>query len=208
MVSMVRSLLRQLARGVVFGLAALGLLVVLVTFTPVTAWYARALSCEWTDGRGEVLIALGAGTLDGSTLDAGSYWRSVYTLLMWKGRGYGRIVVAGGGDVGPLMRDFLVTHGVEAAAIQVEGASRSTRENAVNVTRLLAGTPGRKVLLTSDYHMFRARRAFEKAGLHVITEPYPDVLKRYNSAESRWGAFVDLCVETVKIGYYWAKGWI
>ena len=202
-----RTFFGRLARGAVVCLAATGLLLLLVTFTPLVAWYARALSGRWLDGGGEVLIALGGGTLDDTTLDPGSYWRAIYARLAWERGGFREIVVAGSG-VAPLMRDFLITHGVPAAAIRVEDASGSTRQNALYVKRLLAGVPGRKVLVTSDYHMFRARRAFEKAGLHVIPDPFPDALKGYNHRENRWGIFLNLCRETVKIGYYWIKGWI
>jgi len=192
-----RTFLRRLARGVTACLAATGLLLLVVTFTPLVAWYARALSDRWLDG----------GTLDSTTLDSGSYWRAISTRLAWERGGFREIVVSGAA-VAPLMQDFLVTHGVPAAAIRVEGASGSTRENALNVARLLAGVPGRKVLVTSDYHMFRARRAFEKAGLHVIPDPFPDALKGYNHPQNRWGIFLNLCVETVKIAYYRERGWI
>jgi uncharacterized SAM-binding protein YcdF (DUF218 family) len=202
-----RTLARRLARGAVVCLAATGLLMIVVTFTPLVAWYARALSGKWRDGGGEVLIALGGGTLDANTLDTTSYWRAVYVGFAWQRGGFREIIVAGNGAA-PLMRDFLVGHGVPATAIRVEEASRSTRENALCVQRLLAGVPGRKLLVTSDYHMFRARRAFEKAGLHVVPDPFPDVLKNYNHLQNRWGIFLNLCVETAKIGYYWIRGWI
>jgi len=97
---------------------------------------------------------------------------------------------------------------VPAQAIQIETQSRSTRENALYVKALLAGVPGRKVLLTSDYHMFRAHRAFKKAGLEVVPRPYPDAGKRASGWTGRWPAFLDLVRETIKIGYYYAHGWI
>jgi uncharacterized SAM-binding protein YcdF (DUF218 family) len=202
-----RILIRRLARATLACLAALGLLMVLVTFTPLVAWYARALSGNWMDGGGEVLIALGAGVIDSSTLDSASYWRAVYAAHDWQRGGFRQMVVSGAG-VAPLMRDFLVTHGVPAAAIRVEDGSRSTRENALYVKRMLAGIPGRKVLVTSDFHMFRARRAFEKVGLPVVPDPFPDALKRCSRPENRWGIFLNLAVETVKIVYYWGRGWI
>ncbi len=202
-----RTFFGRLGRGVVACLAAMGLLLILVTFTPLVAWYATALSGNWEDGGGEVLVALGGGTIDSTMLDSGSYWRAVYARLAWERGGFREIVVAGG-EVAPLMRDFLICRGVPAAAIRVEGASRSTRENALYVKRLLTGVPGRKVLVTSDYHMFRARRAFEKAGLHVIPDPFPDALKGCTHWQNRWGIFLGLGTETVKIGYYWLRGWI
>ncbi len=202
-----RTFFGRLARGAVRCLAALGLLMLLTTFTPLDAWYAGTLSGNWVDGGGDVLIALGAGTLDDTKLDMGSYWRAVYAGLAWERGGFREVVVAGRGAA-PLMRDFLIGRGVPAAAIRVEDQSVSTRENALFVARMLAGVSGRKVLVTSDYHMFRARRAFEKAGLRVVPDPFPDAIKGSNHLQNRWGIFLNLGVETAKIGYYWMRGWI
>ena len=106
------------------------------------------------------------------------------------------------------MRDFLEWRGVPRAATQIETRARSTHENALYVTELLARLQGRKVLLTSDYHMFRARRAFKKAGLEVLPRPFPDARKRASAWTGRWPAFLDLVEESLKIGYYYARGWI
>ena len=106
------------------------------------------------------------------------------------------------------MDDFLVCHGVPSQTILTETKSRSTRENALFCKPRLDRLPGSKALLTSDYHMFRARHAFEKAGIHVIGCPFPDALKRANHLQSRWNVFLCLAAETVKIGYYWLRGWI
>jgi uncharacterized SAM-binding protein YcdF (DUF218 family) len=188
-------------------LAALGLLVVLVTFTPLTYWYSTLLAGRWNDPRGDVLIVLGGGTLDRNTLATDSYWRCVYASLVWRQGGFRQVVVSGEGVSKP-MRDLLVSMQVPADAIVLETASTSTHESAVNLQRLLAATPGVKVLLTSDYHMFRARRALAKAGLKVRLRPYPDVRKRYQRFTGRWPAFLDLVVETGKIVYYYFHGWI
>jgi uncharacterized SAM-binding protein YcdF (DUF218 family) len=111
-------------------------------------------------------------------------------------------------SVAEAMRDFLECHGVPREAIRLETRSNSTRENALYTKELLAGVPGRKVLLTSEYHMFRAHGAFRRVGLEVLPRPYPDVRKRAASWIGRWPAFLDLVVETVKIGYYRPRGWI
>jgi uncharacterized SAM-binding protein YcdF (DUF218 family) len=73
---------------------------------------------------------------------------------------------------------------------------------------MLRDTPERKVLLTSDYHMFRAFRAFQKAGLNVLSRPIPDARKRAARWLYRWWVFLDLSSETMKIVYYRARGWI
>jgi uncharacterized SAM-binding protein YcdF (DUF218 family) len=180
---------------------------VLVTFTPIVPWYARMLAEPWDDSPGEVLIVLGGGVIDKDNLAPGSYWRSVYAERAWRAGRFRQVLVCGVGEA-PLMRDFLACHSVPASVIQVEASSHSTRENALNAKRLLAGVPGRKVLLTSDYHTFRARRAFAKAGLDVATRPFPYVIKTSGHLAERWGAFITVAGETGKIVYYWLRGWI
>ena len=106
------------------------------------------------------------------------------------------------------MRDWMQCHGVPADHIHVESASLSTRQNALFSAPLLNELQGRRVLLTSDYHMFRARRVFAKLGYPVLAQPVPDAIKRAGSRTARWGIFLELVLETTKIGYYYLRGWI
>jgi uncharacterized SAM-binding protein YcdF (DUF218 family) len=199
--------MRQLARWLRWLLAALGLVVLVVTFTPLVSWWARAVSGDWPDPKGDVLIVLGAETIDGRTIGLVSYWRSVYAGWVYHGGGFREVVVSGN-QVAPLMRDFLVCRGVPASAIRVENTSTSTRENAVYTARMLAGHPGRLVLVSGDVHIFRARRAFLKAGLNVVPCPFAYGTKLAGRRENRWNVFIDLIREHAKIGYYFARGWI
>jgi uncharacterized SAM-binding protein YcdF (DUF218 family) len=210
--SPVNRVLRSALRRAQQLLALLGLFVVLVTFTPLDNWWATLLAGPWNDPHGDILIVLGGSVIDGGTIGVSTYWRSVYAVLTWKEGGFREIVVSGGGvegqSVAKGMRDFLVSQGVPPEKIQLETKSRSTRENALFVKDLLANTPGSKVLLTSDYHMFRASRAFRKVGLDVLPRPFPDARKSGTSYLNRWGTFLTLAQETVKIGYYRIRGWI
>jgi uncharacterized SAM-binding protein YcdF (DUF218 family) len=104
------------------------------------------------------------------------------------------------------MRDFLVGQGVPGERIRVETASRNTRESAAAMARILAADGGRKVLLTSDYHMFRSRRMFARAGLPVATLPVPDARKRGGHWRTRWPAFLDVAEEMTKIVWYGVRG--
>ncbi|HWB82773.1 MAG TPA: YdcF family protein [Bryobacteraceae bacterium] len=191
-------------------LMAAGCLLLLVMFTPLVPWWARQLAGPWNDPQGDMLIVLGGSAVDSGFLGDSSYWRSVYAARVYRQSPYREVIVSGGGawHVAQLMRDFVVCEGIPAGIVQVEDQSGSTRENALFVKKLLGNTPGRKVLLTSDYHMFRARRAFQKAGLNVLPHPFPDVVKRSSSRAERWPLFFDLCTEMVKCGYYYARGWI
>lgn len=196
---------------------AIGFLWLLVTLTPLTRWYARILAGPWEDPKGDVLVVLGGALLEKDIIGINSYWRAIYASLVWREGGFRHIVVSGGGQNGETiaepMRQFLLCSDVPPQVISLETVSLDTRENAVSTRRLL-GDLGlldgahTLVLLTSDYHMFRAARVFRKAGLEVRPRPFPDVIKRSFCMQCRWNAFLDLVQETAKIGYYCVRGWI
>ncbi len=193
-------------RWAVRALACLGGLLLFVTVFP-PRWYARWLSGDWTEGQGNVLIVLGGDALDGGILGVSSYWRSVYAIRAWRGGGFQHLILSGADSITLPMRDFIVCQGVPAEAIVMERRSVSTHENAVFTAALARQFPGPYVLLTSDYHMHRAYRAFQKAGLQVIPRPFPDTLKRMGYWPDCWRVFVDLAEESIKGVYYWARGW-
>ena len=201
-----------LSRIAVRFLACLGACTLLVCATPLASWWATRLAGPWDDPKGDVLIVLGGSLLDPGLLGINSYWRCIYALQAWRSGGFRDIFLTGGSDpqspVATLMADFLKSQGVPASAIHVETRSNTTRENATYSKPLLDRLPGTKVLLTSDYHMYRARGAFEKAGIHVLPRPFPDARKRGSTWIGRWPAFYDVAIETVKIVYYRWKNWI
>lgn len=188
-------------------LGSVGLLLLIVMFTPLVNWWATILAGPWTDPKGDVLIVLGGGTIHDAMVAESSYWRSVFAVLAWRDDKFSRIVVSGK-TVSEPMRRFMVYEGVPAGIVETEGKSTSTRENALYTAQLLRETKGRLVLLTSDYHMFRARRVFTKVGLEVAPRPFADARKRGQFVQHRWSAFVDLTQESVKIVYYKVRGWI
>lgn len=185
-----------------------GATIILVTATPLVLWWGHALEGPWKDtSRGETLIVLGADLTAPGIVGVTSYWRGLYTVLEWRSGHYRKIVICGRA-VSPAIRDFIVALGVPSTAVLTEERSSSTRENALFVSSLLRGDSGTKVLLSSDYHMFRAVRALRKTGLDVIPLPIPDAQKRGNRIEERWGVFCLLTGETGKILYYRLRGWI
>ena len=186
----------------------LGFTVAAVTFLPILQPWINALTGPWTQARGDILVVLGNETSPDHLVGLKTYWRCVYAVLAWREGGFREIVVSGGGGISEAMRDFLVGSGVPASAIREESKSLSTRENALFVSEMLGRSPGRVVLLTSDFHMFRAYRAFRKCGLDVLPRPFPDAGKNANSPAMRWPVFLGLLQETVKIVGYRVRGWI
>jgi len=166
----------------------------------------EALSREWHPPKGDILIVLAADAADENTIGGQSYWRAVYAIWAWRAGTFRRIIVSGGGRPAPALptRAFLIAHGIPSEAILVETVSTTTRENALQVARILQGEPGRLILLTSDYHSFRATRVFRRAGLAVFPSPAPDALKGAGQWRHRWTVFLQLAEETMKImGYGW-----
>jgi uncharacterized SAM-binding protein YcdF (DUF218 family) len=201
------------ARAIRNSLAALGLLFVLVTVTPLVAWWSRALAGPPGAPRGDVLIVLGGSILDDGTIGVSSYWRSLHAARIFREGGFRRMIVTGAGasatPVAIPMRDFMVSLGVSGEAVEVETGASSTRENAVFTSKLPAAlAPGRRVLVTSDYHMFRASRAFRKVGVDVAPWPLPDLTAASSCWSCRWQIFITLTTESAKIAYYYARGWI
>src|SRR5579863_5229221 len=173
--------------------AALRLLWVLFTlwfliihFTPIESRYAGWLSGNWTQSDGDVLIVLANDAEKGNIIGLGSYWRAVYAVLAWREGHFHEVVVSGGRQpdveksTAEVIADFLAAGGIPRDRIFTETHSSSTRENALFTKQMIAGWPGKKVLLTSDYHMYRAHRAFKAAGLDVIPRPFPDMIKESN----------------------------
>lgn len=199
--------MKQLWRWVRAVLAALGLLVLVVQFSPLVFWWATKLAGPWDDPRGDVLVVLGASAEDEHVISQDTYRRTVYAVLAWREGRFRKIVVCGNGPA-QMMQEFLIFSGVPPSAIVADTKSLSTHGNALEAAALLTGDPGVKVLMTSDFHMYRATKVFGKAGLLVRPRPIPDVRKRWFAPTQRWSAFVDLLVESAKIGYYWSKGWI
>jgi uncharacterized SAM-binding protein YcdF (DUF218 family) len=205
------SAISQIRRACVTALAALGLLYVFVSATPIVNWWGHGLAGSFTNRKGQILIVLGGGTLEPGMMGLSSYWRAIYAIRAYETGGFQKIVIAGGGSPEPVsvaMKQFMVCQSVPSGSIVTDTWSTSTRENALAVRRLLSNEGGEMVLLTSDYHMFRARRVFAKAGLRVLPGAFPDAVKAGQTWQNRWPVFLELCAETVKIGYYYARGWM
>jgi uncharacterized SAM-binding protein YcdF (DUF218 family) len=187
-------------------LAAIGLVVVIVMATPIVSWWVLAYSGPIEQPKGDILILLSAAGDDRGGISFSSYWRGRHALLAWQTGGFKKIVISGGS--GPGIVNFLVAYGVPREAIVAEWQSASTRENGIATAKLLQGMPGKKVLLTSDFHMYRAIRVFRKLGIEAAPMPAPDVLHATQVWSGRFPAFQTMVAESVKIVYYKLRGWM
>jgi uncharacterized SAM-binding protein YcdF (DUF218 family) len=208
--------IRTLRRLCTRCLAALGLFLLVVTFTPVVKLAASAIAQDWFDGNGEVLVVLGgsmlvSGTSSNATLGEDTYLRCIYASWILKTQHYHHVVVTGGEGMAQAMAALLAHHGVPPGSILTENAAMSTYQNALYTKLILERQYGwgyvpQVTVLTSDYHSWRARRTFEHCGMHVNTIPIPDVIKRSGYLPFRWTGAMTLLDEFLKDAYYVATG--
>jgi uncharacterized SAM-binding protein YcdF (DUF218 family) len=187
-------------------LACIGLITVLAITTPIVTWWARAYAGPIEQPRGDVLIVLSAAADDNGGISYSSYWRARQALVAWQTGSFKKIVISGGG--GPGILDFLIAVGIPREAIIAEWHSRSTRESGIAVASLVKEMPGRKVLLTSEFHMYRALRVLRKAGVDAAPMAVPDVLHSTEQWYGRFQAMEIMMVESTKIVDYACRGWI
>ena len=70
---------------------------------------------------------------------------------------------------GEILKEYSISNGIPTEKILVTKNVENTADEAVAVKELI-GPSKRIILVTSAYHMYRAKRLFEKQGLYVI--PY------------------------------------
>lgn len=200
------TIMRSLRRWLTRILAVIGLITTLVMSTPIVWWWARAYSGPIEKPRGDVLILLSAAGDDRGGISYSSYWRARQALFAWQTADFKKIVISGGG--GPGIPNFLMAYGVPREAIIAEWKSSSTHESGIETARVIQNMPGRKVLLTSDFHMYRAMGVFRRLGVEVAPMPVPDVLQASENWNGRFPAFQTMLVESGKIVYYSLRGWM
>jgi uncharacterized SAM-binding protein YcdF (DUF218 family) len=111
--------------------------------------------------------------------------RAETAVALWK-QGYAPVLIFSGGSSDPesvasaeLMKRSAVAAGVPANAIEVEGESATTEQNASRVAELMSARGLRTaILVTSPYHQRRAAllfaREFDRASLSFRNHPAND----------------------------------
>lgn len=120
----------------------------------------------------DVIIVLGGGS-------SGSERRARHAAALFA-RGYAPVVLCSGGyrdaPESPTEAEYCASEaqaaGVPAAALVLETSSLSTRENADAAARLMAARGWESaVLVTDDFHLWRAAWMFRRAGVTVWPSP-------------------------------------
>lgn len=148
--------------------ARIGLLTVLVMVTPLVSWWAHAYSGPFEQPKGNVLILLSAVKDDKGLIP----FFLLLASALCPARVANRRLQGDRGQRGrgpvhlrlPRRRGCPPTGYCRGVAVHEHSGVWS------HTARIVEGMPGEKVLLTSDFHMYRAIRVFRKLGVEVT--PY------------------------------------
>ena len=169
------------------GLAAFGILALLLLSTPAVAWLLlRAVesspSLDLAKAKtAQAIVILGGGTrrnaveYGGDTISRLTLERVRYGARVARLTGLPLLVSGGSAEGGVpeavVMREALQTeYGIDVR--WTEAASRNTRENAMGSAQILAAAGvGRIVLVAHSFDMRRAVAEFSRAGVEVVPAP-------------------------------------
>ena len=184
-------------------------------------------AAEATGARAVVMLGGGvtSHTADGMTIDDldSSAVRLIESVRVYQLLGDPLLVVSGGntGELDPprteaaAFRAAAITLGVPASRILAETGSMTTREQAVEVARLLKARGIETfVLVTSPLHMSRALAVFRAVGLKPVASASE---LRGDPGDISWSlapdrgsiAVADAALyEYLAWAYYWSRGWV
>jgi uncharacterized SAM-binding protein YcdF (DUF218 family) len=174
------------------------IVVVLLTALAAVAAYfypEKILCVDSGNVSADVIVVLGGGL--------GSHERPQRAAELFKEHAAPHIIVSGGGD-DEINRRLLLQAGVPAAAIQVEGKSKTTRENAEFTIKLLREQKLRRVIIvTSWYHSRRALACFGHYAPEIkfYSRPAYAGFKRADRKEK--GMSRHIYLEYAKLPGYW-----
>jgi uncharacterized SAM-binding protein YcdF (DUF218 family) len=118
--------------------------------------------------------------------------------------GTGELILAGEGDAATAPR-FFAALGIPADRLVLENKSRNTYENAVFAQALVKPKPGETwLLVTSAFHMPRAKALFDKAGFPTI--PWPTDYR--TSGQEGIGFFTDNPADSLQTTTMAIREWI
>ena len=95
---------------------------------------------------------------------------------------------------GAVLKDYAISNGIASEKIFVTKDVENTADEAVAVKELISPSK-RIILVTSAYHMYRAKRLFEKQGFIVI--PYK---VDYKASGNNQVTFMDFLPSAVNLG--------
>jgi uncharacterized SAM-binding protein YcdF (DUF218 family) len=176
--------------------AASVVLLLAATFAGLGYFYPEKILClDSGQVSADVLVILGGGLHE----------RPERAVELFRQGAAPRIIISGAGDDW-INRTILLQRGVPAAAIQVEGDSTTTRENAeFTIKRLREQKVSRVILVTSWYHARRAQKTFEHYAPEIEFYSRPSYYAFDRAEWPQRGNGQRMRLEFLKLPGYWIR---
>jgi len=171
-------------------------IVLLTGLVAVVAWfYPEKFLCVDSDKvSADVIVILG-----------GSHERPERAAELFKAHAASRVIISGAGDDG-INRQILISNGVPVGAIQIEGKSMTTRENAQFTIKLLrTENIHSAILVTSWYHSRRALKTFEHYAPEIKFYSRPSYFAFARGDWKNLGINKRMRLEFLKLPGYWIR---
>jgi len=174
-------------------------LTLLVAALVAAAWfYPEKFLCV-DSGAGvtaDVIVVLGGGAKE---------QRAERAAELFRAHAAPRILVTGAGD-DEINRQILLAHGVPAAAIEVEGKSTTTHENAEFSCNILRTEKIHSaIVVTSWYHSRRSLRTFQHVAPEIRFASRPSYFGFAMDDWKKSGVGKRMRLEFVKLPAYWVR---
>ena len=184
------AMIKRFFRAVICGVLLVALAAVIAFFYP-----EKFLCVDSGRVSADVIVLLGGG----------SHERPERAAELFKVQAASRIIISGEGD-DEINRQLLIQAGVPAGAIQLEGKSRTTRENAEFTVKLLRAEKVRRVIIvTSWYHSRRALKCFEHFAPEIKFYSRPSYFAFAREDWTRLGISKRMRLEFLKLPGYWIR---
>ena len=176
--------------------AALVIVLVAGTLWAIAWFYPEKFLCvDSGPVRADVIVVLGGGLHE----------RPERAAQLFKQQAAPRILVSGAGDDQINLR-LLLQNGVPRSAIEIEGKSKTTQENAkFALERLRAQNVRSIILVTSWYHARRAQKTFEHYAPDMKVYSRPSYYAFEREAWAERGNDRRMRLEFLKLPGYWFR---
>lgn len=163
-----------------------GIVVVVgLTFWGVTTRWLSDGAEPKADGSNEYALVLGAKVKKGSVPSKSLSYRLDAALQYAKKYPHVKLIVSGGqgpdedATEGSVMQAYLVKHGLSPERIIIEGKATNTYENIVYSLKLLDEDISDLTIISSDYHLARAKMLANRMDLNVdvVTAKTPKIIE-------------------------------
>jgi len=172
------------------------IILLMVLMVGLACYYPEKILCvDSGPTTADVIVLLGGG----------QHERPVRAAELFRQHAAPRILVTGAGD-DEINRQLLIQSGVPAAAIEIEGKSKTTQENvAFTLQRLRAENVHRVILVTSWYHARRAEKTFEHYAPEMQFYSRPAYFGFAREEWNRLGVTRRMRAEFLKLPGYWIR---